>query len=442
MSNEVGPSNRRRSGTPHPKEVRGNIRDARTSCRSLTLPPPADPPYSPRLRRISSSLRTSSRFLSPPYKPLEKSFKYAAYNFSTVGTKEMFTVRRSVIKAWLDFPRQNHPKYADLEIDHAALAALRVDGNVMHDLPTQIEEQRELEPGHAPHVGPDNARREGETLYIRPSQECGGSSQQRPGFHPKNEDGEYELEEEFGDSSRRGSGFGPENEDDEYELGPRREESANSSPRTALFEARANTAIAMAVKNAYDALSVTIRFVTLVRQLVRQSDTDASNIAFRRVLENMREGNPDLTDFRTLEPRLLSMLERRERTTFEEQAVYLFATRASVDEMNYSRLRERRRIFCVRYRRQNTTRTSADNQWGEQFSLMVSYAMTIHKSQGMTFDLAIVDLKARGTLRPLGLLYVVLSRVQRLEHLAIFADITLDDIRPNVTRALELPNAG
>ncbi|KAG6035811.1 hypothetical protein E4U19_004309 [Claviceps sp. Clav32 group G5] len=53
----------------------------------------------------------------------------------------MFTVRRSVVTAWLDFLRQNHPKYADLEIDHAALAALPVDGDAMHDLPTQIEEQ-------------------------------------------------------------------------------------------------------------------------------------------------------------------------------------------------------------------------------------------------------------------------------------------------------------
>ncbi|KAG6159228.1 hypothetical protein E4U51_007754, partial [Claviceps purpurea] len=93
---------------------------------------------------------------------------------------------------------------------------------------------------------------------------------------------------------------------------------------------------------------------------------------------------------------------------------------------------------CRRYRTQNNMRTSTDNQWREQFPLMVSYAMTIHKSQGMTLDLAIVDLKARGTPRPLGLLYVALSRVWRLEHLAIFADITLDDIRPNVTRALEL----
>ncbi|KAG5988409.1 hypothetical protein E4U52_006597, partial [Claviceps spartinae] len=49
-----------------------------------------------------------------------------------------------------------------------------------------------------------------------------------------------------------------------------------------------------------------------------------------------------------------------------------------------------------------------------------------------------LDLKARDTPRALGLLYVALSRVRRLEHLAIFADITLEDIRPNVTRALEL----
>ncbi|KAG5943554.1 hypothetical protein E4U59_000265 [Claviceps monticola] len=240
----------------------------------------------------------------------------------------------------------------------------------------------------------------------------------------------------------------------------------------------------------------------------------------------MRDGNPDLTDFRTLEPRLLSTLETRERTTFEEHAVFVFATRASVSDMNYSRLREANEfndltaelpltigarviltimltaniwtetglvngsrgyvvdivwhagvtdprttlpayvliyfpkytgpalpydipgipmplkvvpIFpCRRYRTQNTTRTSTDNQWREQFPLMVSYAMKIQKSQGMTLDLAIVDLKGRGTPRPSGLPYVALSRVRRFEHLAIFADITLDDIRPNVTRALEV----
>ncbi|KAG5970297.1 hypothetical protein E4U56_007890 [Claviceps arundinis] len=172
---------------------------------------------------------------------------------------------------------------------------------------------------------------------------------------------------------------------------------------------------------------------------------------------------------------------RTERTTFEERSVYLFATRASVFDVNYSRLREANvpvlllrawhsnpryasilskefndltvmlmaniwteaglytsstlpcdipgapmpskvvPIFpCRRYRTQNTTRTSTDNQWREQFPLTVSYAMTIHKSQGMTLDLAILDLKGRGTLRP------------------YLCGHTLDDIRPNVTRALEI----
>ncbi|KAG6094879.1 hypothetical protein E4U31_006121, partial [Claviceps sp. LM219 group G6] len=92
----------------------------------------------------------------------------------------------------------------------------------------------------------------------------------------------------------------------------------------------------IAGRNAYRALKDTIQLVTLVRQ----SDTDASSIAFRRVLENMRQGNADLTDFRTLEPRLLSRLERRERATFEGQAVYLFGTRDRVHDMNYSRLRD------------------------------------------------------------------------------------------------------
>ncbi|KAG6254797.1 hypothetical protein E4U24_007227 [Claviceps purpurea] len=94
----------------------------------------------------------------------------------------------------------------------------------------------------------------------------------------------------------------------------------------ALFEARPVTTVAIAGKNAYKALSVTIRLVTLVRQ----SDTDASSIAFRRVLEDVREGNPDRTDFRTLQPRLLSTLERRERTTLRNRpSISLLRGRAS-----------------------------------------------------------------------------------------------------------------
>ncbi|KAG6146426.1 hypothetical protein E4U11_001251, partial [Claviceps purpurea] len=127
----------------------------------------------------------------------------------------MFTVRRSVVRAWLDFLRQHHPKCADIEIDHAALAALPDDGDVMHDLPTQIEEQREPEPGQAPDVGPDHARREGETPDIRPTQAFGGFSQRVPGFGPESEDDDGES----GDSSGRGPGFAFGDSDDEYGLG-------------------------------------------------------------------------------------------------------------------------------------------------------------------------------------------------------------------------------
>ncbi|KAG6224410.1 hypothetical protein E4U25_008477, partial [Claviceps purpurea] len=105
---------------------------------------------------------------------------------------------------------------------HAALAALPEDGDVMHDLPTQIEEQREPEPGQAPDVGPDHARREGETPDIRPTQAFGGFSQRIPGFGPESEDDDGEG---FGDSSGRGPGFGFGDSDDESGLGEEFEDS-------------------------------------------------------------------------------------------------------------------------------------------------------------------------------------------------------------------------
>ncbi|KAG6124529.1 hypothetical protein E4U38_008422, partial [Claviceps purpurea] len=92
----------------------------------------------------------------------------------------------------------------------------------MHDLPTQIEEQREPEPGQAPDVGPDHARREGETPDIRPTQAFGGFSQRIPGFGPESEDDDGEG---FGDSSGRGPGFGFGDSDDESGLGEEFEDS-------------------------------------------------------------------------------------------------------------------------------------------------------------------------------------------------------------------------
>lgn len=52
-----------------------------------------------------------------------------------------------------------------------------------------------------------------------------------------------------------------------------------------------------------------------------------------------------------------------------------------------------------------------------QFPLSVAYAITIHKSQGLTLDLAIVDIGPKESAA--GMSYVALSRVRRLEDLMI-----------------------
>ena len=76
-------------------------------------------------------------------------------------------------------------------------------------------------------------------------------------------------------------------------------------------------------------------------------------------------------------------------------------------------------------------------RWRQQFPVSLAYAITIHKSQGMTLDRAVVDVKSRGFPRPLGLLYVALSRVRRLQDLMFFTDITLDDLQPRVSMQVE-----
>ncbi|KAG6299514.1 hypothetical protein E4U09_008088 [Claviceps aff. purpurea] len=54
---------------------------------------------------------------------------------------------------------------------------------------------------------------------------------------------------------------------------------------------------------------------------------------------------------------------RTERTTFEEQAVYLFATRASVFDVNYSRLREVNvSVLLLRARHSNPRYTSISSK--------------------------------------------------------------------------------
>lgn len=50
-----------------------------------------------------------------------------------------------------------------------------------------------------------------------------------------------------------------------------------------------------------------------------------------------------------------------------------------------------------------------------QFPLLVAYAITVHKSQGLTLDKAIIDLGTSE--KSLGLTYVALSRVKKFEDL-------------------------
>ncbi len=62
-----------------------------------------------------------------------------------------------------------------------------------------------------------------------------------------------------------------------------------------------------------------------------------------------------------------------------------------------------------------------------QYPVRLGYAITGHKSQGMTLDSAIVDLS--GSFNADGLAYVVISRVKSLENLKLLAPLSVGDIR-------------
>jgi ATP-dependent exoDNAse (exonuclease V) alpha subunit len=56
-------------------------------------------------------------------------------------------------------------------------------------------------------------------------------------------------------------------------------------------------------------------------------------------------------------------------------------------------------------------------RWRKQLTLMLAWARTIHKSQGMTLDKIVVDLSGKESCA--GLTYVALSRVNSLQNLLL-----------------------
>ena len=80
--------------------------------------------------------------------------------------------------------------------------------------------------------------------------------------------------------------------------------------------------------------------------------------------------------------------------------------------------------------------------WAKQFPLRLAYAITIHKSQGQTFDHVVIDYSGGTAFSP-GQTYVALSRCKSLDGICLTRALTDKDIYvdPDIVRYMNSPGA-